>query len=97
MYNVFLSVGGDETLVYRGSFKQVNSYEDELRSEIRAKDPDGNELDCYVVSDDQIEKRVAAIAKWEALTEEEKHDLVTVRGWNYIRSVYDAMHLIKSR
>lgn len=97
MYNVFLSVKGDETLVYRGSFKQVNNYEDTLRDEIRKHDPDGEELECYVISDEQIEKRVAAIEKWENLTEEEKNDHITVGGWQYIRSVYDAMHLIKSR
>ena len=97
MYNVFLSVKGDETLVYRGAFKKVNEYEDALRDQIRAQDPDGDELDCYVISDEQIEKRVAAIEKWEHLTEEEKNDYVTVGGWKYIRAVYDAMHLIKSR
>lgn len=96
MYNVFLRVKGDETLVFRGAFKEVNHYEDELWEEIRKRDPDGDALDCYVISDEQIEKRVAAIRTWEHMTKEEREDIITVGGWNYIRSVYNAMHLIKS-
>lgn len=38
MYNVFLNVKGDETLVFRGNFKEVNQYEDSLRDRIRAMD-----------------------------------------------------------
>lgn len=97
MYNVFLSVKGDETLVYRGSFKQVNQFEDVLRDKIMKLDPEGNECNCIVVSDERIEKRIAAIEKWEKLTEEEKQEQVTVNGWTYIKAIYDTMHLIKSR
>jgi hypothetical protein len=97
MYNVFLNVKGDETLVFRGYFKEVNQYEDSLRDRIRAMDPEGNIYSCVVVSDERLEKRIAAIEKWESLTEEEKKEEVTVSGWTYIKSIYDAMHLIKSR
>jgi hypothetical protein len=97
MYNVFLNVKGDETLVFRGNFKEVNQYEDSLRDRIRAMDPEGNVYSCVVVSDERLEKRIAAIEKWESLTEKEKKEEVTVGGWTYIKSIYDAMHLIKSR
>ncbi len=97
MYNVFLNVKGDETLVFRGNFKEVNQYEDDLRDRIRNMDPEGNAFSCVVVSDERLEKRIAAIEKWESLTEEEKADQVTVNGWTYIKAIYDAMHLIKSR
>ena len=97
MYNVFLNVTGDETLVFRGNFKEVNQYEDNLRDKIREMDPEGNTYSCVVVSDDRIEKRIASIEIWESITEEEKKEEVTVSGWTYIKSIYDAMHLIKSR
>ena len=60
-------------------------------------DPEGNTYSCVVVSDERLEKRIAAIEKWESLTEKEKKEEVTVGGWTYIKSIYDAMHLIKSR
>ena len=96
MYSVFLSVKGDETLVFRGSFMEVNDYEDHLREEIARLDPEGDKLDCYVISDERLQKRVDAIEKWNSLSQEEKEDLVTVNGRKYIRSIYDVMHQIKN-
>lgn len=89
MYNVYLSTKGNTELVFRGSRKEASKFEDNLRKECRATDPDGVEIDCYVKSDEQIQKETEAINFWNTLTEEDKKDIIEVNGRRYIRKIYE--------
>ena len=92
MYNVYLSTRGVEELVFRGPLEEASKYEDDLRKACRASDPDGAELDCYMQSDEDIQKEADAISFWDTLTEEDKKDIIVVEGREYIRKVYEHNH-----
>ena len=59
-------------------------YEDSLRKTYK----DRATVDCYVYSEDELEKMKSAKARYDALTEEQKHEYITVDGRKYIKALY---------
>lgn len=92
MYNVFLSTRGIEELVFRGTLAEASKYENNLRKECRRIDPDGTEMDCYSMSDEDMEKAAKSIKVWDSLTEEQKQDIIEVDGHRYVRAIYELNH-----
>lgn len=46
-------------------------------------------IDCYVLSEKDIEKIEKAKERYESLTETEKQDIIEVDGRKYIRALYE--------
>lgn len=90
MYNLFLAIKNEKELVFRGTLEEAVKREEALRKECRKSDPNGVELDCFVWSDEQIEKAKDTAKRWDALTEEQKKDIIEVDGKKYIRALYEA-------
>lgn len=88
-YAVILSTRGREEVIFVGNKDDAVKMEGSLRKECRRKDPDGTELDCYTISEKELEKREAAKNFYDMLTEEEKHDVIVVDGKKYIRKIYE--------
>ena len=89
MYNVFLSTRGNSEIVFRGEKEEACKYADSLRRQCKTTDPDGVEIDCYIKSDEEIEKEAEAKSFFDTLTEEDKKDFIEVNGRKYIRKIYE--------
>ena len=70
----------------------MSKKEDALRQECRKADPDGVEIDCYVISGEEAQKRAENRNFWDTLTEGDKNDIIEVNGRQYIRKVYERNH-----
>lgn len=88
-YAVILSTRGDEEVIFIGSKEEAVKRETSLRKECRKKDPDGAEMDCYTISEKELEKREAAKNFYDMLSDEEKSDIIEVDGKKYIRKIYE--------
>lgn len=89
-YALILSTRGNEDVVAIGSKEEMQAQEELLRKECRAKDPDGAEMDCYILSETELKEREASRQRWETLTEDQKHDYVIVNGRKYVRAIYES-------
>ena len=68
-------------------------YADVKRREIRkGKNKNGEFADVSVISSEEEKKAELARIRWDALTEEEKHDVIVVGGKKYIRKLYEETH-----
>lgn len=89
LYALILSTGGVEEVVDIGTREEMSKREDSLRKECRRVDPDGVEMDCYIISQAEAKKREEAKNRWDSLTEEDKKDIIEVDGRKYIRKIYE--------
>lgn len=85
-----MATGLKKLVVFFYFLEEAVKREEALRKECRKSDPNGVELDCFVWSDEQIEKAKDAAKRWDALTEEQKKDIIEVDGKKYIRALYEA-------
>lgn len=84
-YALILSTRGSEEIVATGTKEEMQKREASLRKECRKADPDGSEMDCYIISEAEAERRNDRIE----LTEEERKDIIEVDGKKYIRKIYE--------
>lgn len=92
MYNLYLSTRGIEELVASGELQEIGKQADSLRTEISKVDPERVEMDCYVLSDEQIDRINQSRKLWDSLTEEDKKDIIEVDGRKYIKKIWLANH-----
>lgn len=71
-------------IVFRDNIEALNEYED-----LRKTYKDKTIVDCYVLSEEDIEKIEKAKERYESLTETEKQDIIEVDGRKYIRALYE--------
>ena len=95
MYMVY-KLFGNGTRELLESFEdavQASKYADEKRHETRRGNNANGELaDVVVISSEEEEQAERARIRWDALTEEEKHDVIVVDGKKYIRKIYEETH-----
>lgn len=89
MYALILSTRGNEEVIDIGSREEMSKREDSLRKECRKVDPDGVEMDCYIISEAEAKKREDAKNRWDSLSEKDKKDIIEVDGRKYIRKIYE--------
>ena len=92
MYNVYLASKFEKTLVFRGEKEQAIVYLESLRKECRAKDPEGTALDCFMWSDEELERQRKTLELWDSLTDEDKKDFIEVGDKKFIRKIYEYNH-----
>ena len=93
LYHVLKANRGEAEIVYTTEDKMLAArFEDALRKELRKLDPDGAVLDCYMRSEEELERWDAAAERWAKLTEAEKHDFIEVDGKKYIRAIWEHNH-----
>lgn len=74
LYALILNTRGVEKVVFVGSRTEASKKEDALRKECRRVDPDGAEMDCYVMSEQEAREREENKKLWDSLTDEEKEN-----------------------
>ena len=89
-YYVLLNTRGIQEIVFEGTKEECSRYEDSLRKEIVKADPDKVEMDCFVMSAREIERMYEAKARWQRLTDEQKHEYIHTGGKKYIKAIYKA-------
>lgn len=87
---VFMATRDRNEVIFEGEALAAAKFADEIRRELRKMDPNGTETDVYLKSDEEIERERAAAARWDALTEEEKKDIIEVDGRRYVRKIWEA-------
>ena len=92
MYALILNTRGTEEVVEVGELEYIRERENALRKECRKSDPDGVEIDCYVMSELQARRNEQTKKFWETLTDEDKKDIIEIDGRKYIRKVYEMRH-----
>lgn len=95
MYTVFESYKGERKAIFFDNDKMACvRFEENQREEYRKKY--GNDffsiIDCYIRSDEELEKERKAAERWDRLTEEQKHETIEVDGKTYIKALYEANH-----
>lgn len=75
---------GGTTVVYSSTDEmEAARYEDELRKSYA----DRTVVDCYIKTDEEIERTAKAVEKYNALTEEQKKEFVFINGRKYIKAL----------
>lgn len=75
-----------ETVMFATDDKmEASKFEDELRKTYK----DRTIVDCYVKSEEEIDRAKRAKERYEALSEEQKHEFITVDGRTYIKALYE--------
>lgn len=92
MYALIHSTRGNEETVAVGTRDEMIKRESILRKECRKSDPDGTEIDCYIISEAELNKRAEDTDFWNTLTDEDKQDIIEVDGKRYIRKIYEKNH-----
>ena len=62
----------------------------EYENELRKKYKDRTTIDCFIKTDEEMEKTEKAKKRYDELTEEQKNDIIEVDGKKYIRALYEA-------
>ena len=91
-YALILSTRGNEEVVGVGTREEMAKREASLRKECRKVDPDGVEMDCYIISELEAKKREEGRQLWDSLTNEEKNDIIEVDGKEYVRKIWEYNH-----
>ena len=92
LYALILSTRGNEEVVAVGTREEMVKREDPLRKECRKYDPDGAEMDCYIISEAEARKVEEGKKLWESLTEEDKKDIIEIDGRKYVRKIWERNH-----
>lgn len=95
IYALILNTRGNEEVVTVGTLDEMKKRETSLRKEIRKSDPDGTEMDCYLISEDEAKRRDEAIDFYDNLSDADKTDYIIVDGKKYIRKIYEKNHPAK--
>ena len=75
-----------ETVMFATDDKmEASKFENELRKTYK----DRTIVDCYVKSEEEIDRAKRAKERYEALTEAQKHEFITVDGRTYIKALYE--------
>ena len=92
MYHVMVSRKGFETPYTFENYEEAMVFLESTRNTFRRLDPDGVELDVYILSDDEVRRREHARRFYDSLTAEQKADRIVVGGKTYIRAIYERNH-----
>lgn len=92
LYVLILSTRGHEEIQTIGTLEEMTKREDALRKECRRVDPDGTEIDCYLISEAEAKKRYEASVFYDSLTKEQKEETIIVDGKKYIKAIYEKNH-----
>lgn len=92
IYALILNTRGNEEVVTVGTLDEMKKRESSLRKEIRKSDPDGTEMDCYLISEEEAKRRDEAIDFYDNLSDTDKTDYIIVDGKKYIRKIYEKNH-----
>ena len=92
MYHVMVSRKGVEAPYTFESYEEAMTFLESTRNTFRRLDPDGVELDVYILSDEEVRRREHARKFYDSLTAEQKADRITVDERTYIRAIYERNH-----
>lgn len=92
LYVLILSTRGQEEIQTIGTLEEMTKREDALRKECRRVDPDGTEMDCYLISEAEAKRRFEAVEFYDNLTKEQREETITVDGKKYIKAIYLKNH-----
>ena len=89
MYHVMVSRRGIETPYAFDSYEDAMTFAEATRNTFRAIDPDGIELDVYILSDEEVRRREHARRFYDSLTAAQKADTIVVGGKTFIRAIWE--------
>lgn len=92
LYVLILSTRGNEEIQSIGTLEEMNKAMDELRKECRRLDPDGTEMDCFIISEAEAKRRKEAEDWWDGLSKKEKTETIEIDGKKYLKSIYKKLH-----
>lgn len=92
LYVLILSTRGQEEIQTIGTLEEMTKREDALRKECRRVDPDGTEMDCFLISEAEAKRRFEAAEFYDSLTKEQREETITVDGKKYIKAIYEKNH-----
>ena len=92
LYVLILSTRGQEEIQTIGTLEEMTKREDALRKECRRVDPDGTEMDCFLISEAEAKRRFEAAEFYDSLTKEQREETITVDGKKYIKAIYLKNH-----
>lgn len=92
LYVLILSTRGNEEIQGIGTLEEMNKRMDALRKECRRVDPDGTEMDCFIISEAEAKSRKEAEDWWNGLSEKEKTETIEIDGKKYLKSIYKMLH-----
>ena len=92
LYVLILSTRGHEEIQTIGTHEEMTKREDALRKECRRVDPDGTEMDCFLISEAEAKRRFGAAKFYDSLTKEQREETIIVDGKKYIKAIYLKNH-----
>lgn len=74
----------EETCIFSGTKSDCYRYEDERRKTYK----DRGVVECFIKSDEEVERDRKNREYYDSLSDAEKHDFILVNGRKYVRSIY---------
>lgn len=91
IYGVFINTAekGEELVFVSDDRATAVAYEEDLRTALRVQDPDGTQIDCYTLSEEEVRRDLAEREFYKTLTEEQKQDIIEVDGRRFVRAIWE--------